>query len=138
MSEVFADTSGWASAFVRTETYHSMAADFLRQWQADGTQVVTTNYVLNEVSALLTSPLRVPRPQQIAILSAIRSAAWVTVVHIDPALDQAAYALFQARPDKLWSLVDCASFVVMQQRGIASALTNDHHFEQSGLVRLLK
>ena len=53
-----------------------MAADFLRQWQADGTQVITTNYVINEVSALLTSPLRVPRPQQIVILNAIRSAAW--------------------------------------------------------------
>lgn len=138
MSEVFADTSGWASAFVRTEAYHAMAAAFLRQWQADGTQVITTNYVINEVSALLTSPLRVPRPQQIVILNAIRNAAWVTIVHVGPDLEEAAYELFQNRPDKLWSLVDCASFVVMQQRGIASALTNDHHFEQSGLVRLLK
>lgn len=138
MNEVFADTSGWASAFVRTETYHVAAAAFLRQWQADGTQVVTTNYVLNEVSALLTSPLRVPRPQQIAILNAIRSAPWVTIVHIDPALDEASYALFQDRPDKLWSLVDCASLVVMQQRGIVTALTNDHHFEQAGLVPLLR
>ena len=104
----------------------------------DGTRVATTNYVLNEVSALLTSPLRVPRPQQIAILDSIRNASWVEVVHVDPVLDAAAYALFQNRPDKLWSLVDCASFVVMQQRGIASAFTNDHHFEQAALVRLLK
>jgi len=37
MNEVFADTSGWANAFVRTEPYHSLAAAFLRQWQADGT-----------------------------------------------------------------------------------------------------
>lgn len=138
MKEVFADTSGWASAFVRTETYHSLAADFLRQWQTDGTLVVTTNYVINKIPALLTSPLRVPRPQQIAILNSIRNASWVEVVHVDPALDEAAYVLFQARPDKIWSLVDCASFVTMQQRGIASAFTNDHHFEQAGLVRLLK
>ncbi len=138
MNEVFADTSGWASAFVRTELYHSLAAAFLRQWQADGTRVVTTNYVINEVSALVTSPLRVPRPQQIVILDAIRNASWVEVVHVDPVLDAAAYALFQNRPDKLWSLVDCASFVVMQQRRIVSAFTNDHHFEQSGLARLLK
>ncbi len=138
MNEVFADTSGWASGFVRTELYHSLAAAFLRQWQADGTLVVTTNYVINEVSALLTSPLRVPRPQQIAILDAIRTASWVEIVHIAPDLDEAAYILFKNRPDKLWSLVDCASFVVMQQRGIVSAFTNDHHFEQAGLARLLK
>src|SRR5665213_221774 len=106
MNEVFADTSGWASAFVRTETYYSQAAAFLRQWQADGTLVVTTNYVINDVSALLTSPLRVPRPQQIAILNSIRRASWVEVVHIDPSLDEAAHTLFQGRPDKLWSLVD--------------------------------
>ena len=121
MSEVFADTSGWASAFVRTETYHVMAADYLRQWQSDGTLVVTTNYVLNEVSALLTSPLRVPRPQQIALLNSIRTASWVEVVHIDPALDAAARSL-----------------VVMEQRGITSGFTNDHHFEQAGLMRLLR
>jgi len=38
---------------------------------------------------------------------------------------------------KEWSLVDCASFVAMQQRGIFEALTTDHHFEQAGFVRLL-
>ena len=30
MNEVFADTSGWASAFVRTEPRHSLTAAFLR------------------------------------------------------------------------------------------------------------
>jgi predicted nucleic acid-binding protein len=34
--------------------------------------------------------------------------------------------------------VDCASFVVMQQSGLAEAVTTDHHFEQAGFVRLLK
>jgi predicted nucleic acid-binding protein len=29
-------------------------------------------------------------------------------------------------------------FVVMQQRGLAEALTTDHHFEQAGFIRLLK
>ncbi len=44
----------------------------------------------------------------------------------------------KAHPDKDWSLVDCASFVVMKQRGIQEALTSDHHFEQAGFVRLLR
>jgi predicted nucleic acid-binding protein len=34
--------------------------------------------------------------------------------------------------------VDCVSFVLMEQRGAADALTTDHHFEQAGFVRLLK
>lgn len=46
--------------------------------------------------------------------------------------------MFRNRTDKNWSLVDCASFVVMRKHGILEALTADHHFEQAGFVRLLK
>lgn len=59
-------------------------------------------------------------------------------VFVDPALDAAGWALLKSRPDKEWSLVDAASFIVMQERGIIEALTTDHHFEQAGFVRLLK
>ena len=31
-----------------------------------------------------------------------------------------------------WSLTDCISFAVMTERGLADALTADHHFEQAG------
>jgi predicted nucleic acid-binding protein len=64
MAEVFADTSGWATFFVRTEPLHAAAVAYMRQWRADGTRVVTTNYVLTELIALLTSPLRIPRSRQ--------------------------------------------------------------------------
>ena len=66
------------------------------------------------------------------------SAAWVEVVHVDPRLHDEAWQLLLARPDKEWSLVDCSSFAVMRQRGITEALTTDHHFEQAGLIRLLR
>lgn len=39
---------------------------------------------------------------------------------------------------KHWSLTDCISFVVMQQRGIRQALTFDRHFEQAGYEALLR
>jgi hypothetical protein len=35
-------------------------------------------------------------------------------------------------------LTDCTSFLVMEDRGIADALTADHHFEQAGFNVLLK
>ena len=110
----------------------------MTQWQQQNGRVVTTNYILSELAALFTSPLRVPRSTILDCIQTIRSRPWVEVVHIDPSLDEAAWKLFGDRLDKEWSLVDCASFVVMQQRGLTDALTADHHFEQAGFVRLLK
>jgi predicted nucleic acid-binding protein len=49
-----------------------------------------------------------------------------------------AIELFDRRPDKSWSLTDCASFVTMTDHGLTEALTGDHHFEQAGFVALLK
>jgi predicted nucleic acid-binding protein len=138
VAEVFADTSGWATYFIRTEPLHVTARKLIRQWEADGTRVITTNYILAELVTILTSRFREPRSSLVAYADTIRTAPWVEIVHIDPALDAEAWDLLRARPDKEWSLVDCASFVVMQHRGITEALTTDHHFEQAGFVRLLK
>ncbi|MFM6058496.1 MAG: hypothetical protein ACKO1I_17670 [Microcystis aeruginosa] len=52
--------------------------------------------------------------------------------------DTLAWTLCKSRIDKAWSLVDCTSFIVMQQMEIQEALTTDQHFEQAGFIRLLK
>jgi predicted nucleic acid-binding protein len=135
---MFADTSGWASAVDRTQTYHPLAGSLIRQAKKAGETILTTNYVLAELTSLLTSPLRIPRARQVQFLSSLRAATWVEIIHIDAILDAAAWRLWQSRPDKEWSLVDCSSFVVMQNRGLTEALTTDHHFEQAGFIRLLK
>jgi predicted nucleic acid-binding protein len=62
MADVFADTSGWATYFVRTEPLHATAVMYMRQWRTEGMRVVTTDYVLTELIALMTSPLRIPPP----------------------------------------------------------------------------
>lgn len=138
MNGIFVDTSGWASFFLRTEPFHRSSVDLLNEARRNRRPVVTANYVVTEVIALLTSPFRIPRAAQIGILDALRAANWTEVVHIDPERDQASVALLKAYPDKTWSLVDCSSFVVMRERGLTSALTNDRHFEQAGFIRLLK
>jgi predicted nucleic acid-binding protein len=138
MPEVFADTSGWGSLVDPTQPFHAPAAILYRQAREQGHKVVTTNYILTELIALLTSPLRIPRSATVAFIDGLKTSPYVEVVHIDLALDGAAWQLLKKRPDKEWSLVDCASFVLMQQRGILEALTTDHHFEQAGFVRLLK
>jgi len=43
-----------------------------------------------------------------------------------------ALALYEARPDKFYSLTDCHSMQVMRREGLTDVLTNDHHFTQEG------
>jgi predicted nucleic acid-binding protein len=86
----------------------------------------------------LTSPVHVPRAKIIGFISGLKSSPYVDIVHVDAMLDSQAWQLLVKRPDKDWSLVDCASFVVMRQAGLVEALTTDRHFEQAGFVRLLK
>jgi predicted nucleic acid-binding protein len=93
--------------------------------------------VLAELSALLLR-LRMAKAQQIQLFDELYADPSVEVVHIDPTLEAAARQLWKSRPDKEWTLVDCASFVVMQKRSLMEAITSDHHFEQAGFVRLLK
>jgi predicted nucleic acid-binding protein len=49
-----------------------------------------------------------------------------------------ALEFYRQRLDKEWSLVDCASILVMLSEGITEALTHDHHFEQAGFKPLLR
>jgi len=100
--------------------------------------LITTNYVIAELAALLHSPLRIPKPMIVNLLTNLKTSIWIDVLHVSSEIDEQAWQLFSQRLDKDWSLVDCSSFVIMHQYGIQEALTTDHHFEQAGFIRLLK
>jgi len=95
---------------------------------------VTTNYILSELVALLTVRSRFTRPELLAIINGIRRITHLNLVHIDPEMDAAAWALLEQYNDKEWSLVDAASFVVMRRMSLTEAFTSDHHFTQAGFV----
>ena len=62
-------------------------------------------------------------------------------VEIFPQTDaqfRAAVERYAARSDQRWSLTDCASFVLMEERSITEALAYDRDFEQAGFVALLR
>jgi len=49
-----------------------------------------------------------------------------------------ASTLYNARPDKGYSLTDCISMQTMRREGITEVLTNDRHFEQEGFRALFR
>lgn len=138
MSEVFIDTAGWASLFIKTEPHHPQALRIFDKLECEGATLITTNYVLAELIALFHRPLRVPRPALFRYIDTLKTTPYVHVVYVDQTLDTAGWDLLKARADKTWSLVDAVSFALMQKRNITEALTTDHHFAQAGFVPLLK
>jgi predicted nucleic acid-binding protein len=99
-------------------------------------QLVTTEWILMELADALAAPTA--RNQAVAFLQAVRADPMFDVVGYDPAVYQAGFDLFAARPDKGWSLTDCISFAVMTRRKLTDALTADHDFEQAGFRALFK
>jgi predicted nucleic acid-binding protein len=98
--------------------------------------VVTTAYVLLEtVNALSNEPAR---PKVHGLLHHIRSSSGYEIVSAEDALFEAGLRLHKQRTYKNWSLTDCISFLVMNERGVKDALTHDHHFEQAGYNALLR
>ena len=138
MAKIFADTAGWGNLVDPSQPYHELASQIYRSARQHGHTFITTNYVLTELVALLTNPLQIHRTAIIHFIGGVKASPYVQVIHIDPTVDTQAWKLLTQRTDKAWSLVDCASFVVMQRESITEALTTDHHFEQAGFIRLLQ
>jgi predicted nucleic acid-binding protein len=126
------DTSGLLCLFDRRDFRHADARTFY-----DYAPVRLTNsYVLAEFVALARAR-GAPRSAALDFVAALQDDTEVEVVWVDEVLHRESLELLRARPDKDWSLCDAVSILLMQQRGIADALTTDHHFEQASFRRLL-
>src|SRR5712691_9917545 len=99
-------------------------------------RLVTTEAVLMEVADALCLPAT--RPWAVDAIDDLRKDPDVTCVPMGGKLFAKAFDLYRQRPDKDWSLTDCASFVVMADMKLADALTADVHFEQAGFRALLR
>ncbi len=133
MNAVFADTSYYAALFNRGDVNHAAA---LRLSEELADPVVTTEFVLLELGNAFC---RLPtRRRYVGLVESLRGGLCDVIVPASHELFDGALRLFAERDDKEWSLTDCASFVVMRERGIVEALTADHHFEQAGFRILLK
>lgn len=136
MTEVFLDTSFAIALSSVTDQNHLRAVELANQIETDRTRLVTTQAILLEIGNALSKQKF--RAAAIELLDALATDPNVEVVPLTNSLYQVAFNLFKQREDKEWGLVDCISFVVMQERGITDALTADAHFQQAGFRALLK
>lgn len=119
----------------KTEQIHQQADAEYKKLLKRGYYMVTTTAVLNETANSLCAPQF--RAAVSDFYRRIQFSKRIEVVFVDESLWEEGWQFYELHNDKEWSLTDCISIIVMEDRNISEALTTDHHFEQAGFVRLL-
>jgi predicted nucleic acid-binding protein len=125
--KIFIDTSFIIALINERDQYHDQALSLAEQY--DTQLLVVTDSVLLEVANALSRRYKL---QAIQVIEDLISSEDVEVVPLTTELFNRAFELYKTRQDKAWGLVDCISFIVMEDRGIPIAFTFDQHFAQAG------
>jgi predicted nucleic acid-binding protein len=132
---VYVDAAGWIALVNLRDALHTEAVRIYKQRLQEQCHFATASVVLLEVGNWLSpAPLR---GLAIDLLQRIEQSSRIEVVHVTRELYAEGWQLYSNRLDKDWGMIDCISFVIMQERNLTEALTSDHHFEQAGFKVLL-
>jgi uncharacterized protein len=134
-SEVFLDTAFALALANSKDLLHDRAVILADELQDQSRRLITSRPVLLEIGNTFAK-LRY-RTTGIQILSSLEADRSIEIIPLTNDLYHKAFQLYRERFDKEWGLVDCVSFIIMQERGITEALTADRHFEQAGYTALL-
>ena len=136
MNPIFADTGYWIAMINPRDQYHRLAMQITAALREE--RIVTSELVLVEFLNGFAGSGALLRSAAARSVLLIASGAEATVVKVSNDLFARALTLYSERIDKEWSLTDCASFLIMSEYGIESALTPDRHFEQAGFKALMR
>jgi len=132
---VFADTFYWVALIHRKDASNKAALQWSRE--TGPVLICTTDEVLTEVLAFCSFDEAL-RADAAKIVRSILSAHSVEVIPQSHESFLTGLALYEARPDKGYSLTDCISMETMRRERLIEVLTNDRHFEQEGFRALFR
>jgi uncharacterized protein len=135
MDKLFLDTSYVIALSVSKDRNHGKACRIADLLEKNKVKIITTRAVVLEIGNSLSGQKY--RQDAVDLLDALENDPDIEIVPITEGLYHKGFQLFTNRRDKEWGLIDCISFIVMEERGISIALTADKHFRQYGFKALL-
>jgi predicted nucleic acid-binding protein len=130
----FVDAFYWVALLNPGDASHARVTSFSRN--LGSARLLTTDEVLTEALNWFSRSGPYWRGKAATLIHDLRNDPVVDVLPQTRADFDAALALYEARPDKAYSLTDCRSMVALRTLGISEVLTNDHHFTQEGFTIL--
>lgn len=128
--KVFVDTSALFAVLVKNDYMHVRAGKTFERLLSLSAELHTTSYVLLESVSMLQArvSLEAARRFQHEFLTAVK-------VHwVDQSLHEKAFRRLELRNSREISLVDCTSFVYMEDARISHAFAYDEHFAEEGFT----
>jgi len=132
---LFIDTWGWLELRDRRGSRHKEVQKFYEEFQRQGGNAYTSDYVLDETITRLFSRLHFKAADEsLTLIQKAVSAGFLCLEQITPERFDKAVELRRKYQDKpRISFTDLTSMVVMSELGITEVLTEDDHFIQVGL-----
>jgi predicted nucleic acid-binding protein len=135
MKKVFADTCYWIALLNPKDKLHSKALEISEGLGA--CRIITSEMVLIELLNGLGGFGDGKRKIAVQVIKQLENDPNVEVVPQTSLQFRSAVERYADRLDKEWGVTDCASFILMEEKGLAEALTADHHFKQAGFTTLM-
>ena len=136
MRTLFADSGHWIALLHPRDQMHERAKAVAAGLRS--VAIVTTQMALAEALNHLSREGERLRKLAVQMVRELEDNPDVEIVPQTDSQFRAAVERYAARSDKRWSLTDCASFLVMEERELTEALAYDRDFEQAGFVALLR
>ena len=136
MRKVFADSGYWIALLSPNDGLHHKAKQLSNDIGA--CLIVTSEMVLVEVLNHFARNGESIRRATADMIDQIWNDPNVEIVRQTSQQFDSAYKRYSARIDQRWSLTDCSSFLLMEEKDIREALAHDRDFEQAGFVALLR
>ncbi len=136
MSEVFADAGYWIAMMDLGDELHDRARAATEK--LGPSRLVTTQMALVEALNYMAASGEYKRQLASGMVRRVIKSPDVEIIPQTDAQFRAAVERYASRSDQRWSLTDCASFLVMEERNISEALAYDRDFEQAGFSALLR
>ncbi len=132
-TKIFVDTLFLVALINKRDQYHQKALALAQQFE--NYPLITTDAIFLEVGNALSSHYK---NEAVELIEKFLVSDDVEVIRLNPDLFEKALSLYKKHQDKSWGLVDCVSFVVMQENQVTQALTFDQHFVQAGFQALMR